>query len=354
MKKGKTLLTIIVNILFICFLISGCVFLYNITGRKNISEIAATTEKAVYKEKPSIPEINKDTINETLPPLKKYHFKYIFNISVNDKIDTLTFKIPVPYDENEKQYITNKNFSPEPSKIYKEGENTFAEFIFAPMTDNMETITIEGTANVRTYNLSNAKALNKNITPEKDLTQYLKPEPYIESDDPLIKSTAAKIQGSNEEETVKNIYHFVNKNLEYKIVPGLFGAKRALTDKSGKCSEFAALTVALCRAEGIPARVISGNMAKEDKLNKHSWVEVYFKEFGWVNFDPTIKPAELKKYVNGNLVGTELKYEYEKSDIDYIASIKNNLSPWFLKINSKTPITSRPMITEDFQITPAE
>jgi transglutaminase-like putative cysteine protease len=67
--------------------------------------------------------------------------------------------------------------------------------------------------------------------------------------------------------------------------------------KKGYCDYYATAMVALARAAGLPARLavgyINGTYNAEDNLfvvseaDAHSWVEIYFPEFGWVNFEPT-------------------------------------------------------------------
>jgi transglutaminase-like putative cysteine protease len=75
-----------------------------------------------------------------------------------------------------------------------------------------------------------------------------------------------------------------------------------LQTKQGYCEHFAAAMAMLLRAsgekdgEGIPARVAMGFLPGKELTNgvwqvdrgaAHAWVEVYFPEQGWVEFDPT-------------------------------------------------------------------
>lgn len=68
--------------------------------------------------------------------------------------------------------------------------------------------------------------------------------------------------------------------------------------REGYCTYFAAAMTVMCRVAGLPARYVEGFMAQpaSDGLayvtgkDAHAWVEVYFKGFGWVPFDPT--PAQ--------------------------------------------------------------
>lgn len=74
--------------------------------------------------------------------------------------------------------------------------------------------------------------------------------------------------------------------------------------RSGNCEYFAAAMTVMLRAEGIPARYVTGFLPGEyndlggdyivRESDAHAWVEVYFPQYGWLTFDPT--PAgEAKK-----------------------------------------------------------
>ncbi|MGA2630929.1 MAG: DUF3488 and transglutaminase-like domain-containing protein [Terriglobia bacterium] len=70
--------------------------------------------------------------------------------------------------------------------------------------------------------------------------------------------------------------------------------------RSGYCEFFAAAMTVMLRTQGIPARLVNGfqtgsyNRVGKDFIvrgrDAHSWVEVYFSDYGWVSFDPT--PAD--------------------------------------------------------------
>jgi len=72
--------------------------------------------------------------------------------------------------------------------------------------------------------------------------------------------------------------------------------------KKGYCDYYATTMVVLARAVGLPARFVSGFIGGTyDAENgyyvvsadqAHSWVEVYFPEYGWITFEPTAgRPA---------------------------------------------------------------
>ena len=69
------------------------------------------------------------------------------------------------------------------------------------------------------------------------------------------------------------------------------------TRRSGQCEYFASAMAIMLRAEGIPARYVTGfapgqyNDVGGDYIiresDAHAWVEVYFPGYGWITFDPT-------------------------------------------------------------------
>ncbi len=69
------------------------------------------------------------------------------------------------------------------------------------------------------------------------------------------------------------------------------------TRKAGHCEYFATAMTVMLRTLGVPTRYVNGflpgeyNDVGEDYIvrgsDAHSWVEVYFPEFGWITFDPT-------------------------------------------------------------------
>jgi transglutaminase-like putative cysteine protease len=71
--------------------------------------------------------------------------------------------------------------------------------------------------------------------------------------------------------------------------------------RAGHCEYFAAAMTVMLRTQGIPARYVNGflpgeyNDVGEDYIvrasDAHSWVEVFFGEYGWIPFDPT-PPAD--------------------------------------------------------------
>jgi transglutaminase-like putative cysteine protease len=80
--------------------------------------------------------------------------------------------------------------------------------------------------------------------------------------------------------------------------PGRDGVDYFLFDiKQGYCDYYASALVVMARAVGIPARVAAGyargqyeselGIYRQREYDAHSWPEVFFPQYGWVEFEPT-------------------------------------------------------------------
>ncbi len=218
------------------------------------------------------------------------YFEYKSNYDItarNCKNAVLNVSVYLPEDILGKQIVKNIDFSMKPTDIIQKNGNKIA--IFEIKNPNKKTtIEITGLVGVKSYDLKNAfeKPYVKKIS-EYDVKQYTSPEFHIESDDESIVSMARELKGEDKIQTVKNIYSFVQQNMKYYDNRETVGAKGMLKKQRGKCTDYAMLMVALCRANGIPARVVSGIIISDNPQN-HSWVEVWFEKYGWVTFEPTI------------------------------------------------------------------
>jgi transglutaminase-like putative cysteine protease len=109
---------------------------------------------------------------------------------------------------------------------------------------------------------------------------------------------------------VLRIHDYLKDNFYYSLTPGLAADGDQLShflysSKKGYCSYFAFSMALLCRSLGIPARVAVGfyvdpdtevlNFYEVRAYQAHAWVEVFFGDYGWIEFDPSsqvIAPGE--------------------------------------------------------------
>ena len=279
-------------------------------------------------------ESNLDVNAKKLPSdridYKEYAFEYDYNFEFTKNGNEVIFRIPVPQTENNIQYIREFNYSVAPYRVYTDGLNKFAEFRFTDITPGTKTITAKGKILTRNYNIDRAKKYHYSFVPEKNLQRYLMPEKGIESDASIVKSTAKKIGGKTREEIADNILKFLNQNFKYTSITGEPSAVSALRSKHGRCVHYSAAMVALCRAKGIPARVVTGDMLRENNTS-HTWVEVYYDEYGWVTYDPTTLPSYIHHYVDGKYLKSERTIL--NTNMEYIRNIRNDFTPWTMVLD---------------------
>ena len=87
---------------------------------------------------------------------------------------------------------------------------------------------------------------------------------------------------------VDQICNWVNANIDY--VAGSTDASSSACDvliqRAGVCRDFAHVSIALCRALGIPARYVSGYAVGLEPPDFHGFFEVYLDD-RWYLFDAT-------------------------------------------------------------------
>jgi transglutaminase-like putative cysteine protease len=101
-------------------------------------------------------------------------------------------------------------------------------------------------------------------------------------------------QHPNLVDRVLEIHDFVAREIKYQRSSGWDAAPTVLRRKNGSCSEFTFAFCALCRATGLPTRMVGGSRCRQEPSPLyrdtmcHRWAEVYLPPYGWVPFDPTL------------------------------------------------------------------
>lgn len=167
----------------------------------------------------------------------------------------------------------------DPQGIATEDALLFEWEIFPPFATKI--VTIRSTLNLWETPRKLAK---------RDLSTYLQPEPFIESDHPRIIAQAAALAAPKAMQTIENIFDWVSKQIDdIGYVKQTRGALYAIDHQQGDCTEFACLFVALCRANGIPARVVGGFVCPRNTVldlgDYHNWAE-FFHKGRWHVADP--------------------------------------------------------------------
>ena len=137
---------------------------------------------------------------------------------------------------------------------------------------------------------------------DPELEDYLRPTEQVQSDNPRILELAKQLTAGvkTEFDAVQRVIAWVVDHVRYVSPPLRYDAIYSLDSGKGNCQNFSHMSAALLRAIGIPVRIINGvtfnqpfNIAWQKGTltfkmgqGRHSWIEVWFPELGWVPFDP--------------------------------------------------------------------
>jgi len=170
----------------------------------------------------------------------------------------------------------------------------------------------------------------------KDLLQFLAPTKKAQADHPLIKKLAQTLAGNENTEfaVVQNILSWMVDHMHYVLMPRSYDALYSIKTGAGNCQNYSHVSTALLRAAGIPARVVNGVTLKQPydiqtgqgiitvnmAQGRHSWIEVYFPDLGWIPFDP----QQTALYVSNRFIRIESGLDNDETCNDGLISWKQN------------------------------
>jgi transglutaminase-like putative cysteine protease len=122
-----------------------------------------------------------------------------------------------------------------------------------------------------------------------------------EASTPVDKILAIRDYFMQADESGKSVYSY--SNVATTVPPGGRILNFLLNDHVGNCTYYAGSTFLLLRACGIPVRVATGYATVDRSSNNkgwywiynkqaHAWVQVFFPEYGWLDFDTTFGDSE--------------------------------------------------------------
>jgi transglutaminase-like putative cysteine protease len=102
---------------------------------------------------------------------------------------------------------------------------------------------------------------------------------------------------------VGEINAWIYKNIAYRRREdrGVQTPMETLALKSGSCRDMATLMLETTRAAGVASRFVSGYLDSQASAAgiaaTHAWIEVYYPEYGWCGYDPTLGELTSHKHI---------------------------------------------------------
>lgn len=208
-------------------------------------------------------------------------------------------RLALPLDIPDRQELISVSYSHEPSRVSNDSfGNDFVHFdipILPPQGQFNLTLTLGLKVWSRDITLSHKGGS------EENLSKYILESALINVNDENVLERARSISSMSSDilDITWNTYEWVIENIRYQQVAGELDAATTLRNMEGGSAEIANLYVALLRANGVPARRISGwgyHFAEGDDIPisnfAHGWAEFNVPGFGWIQVDPTWGKAQ--------------------------------------------------------------
>ena len=169
----------------------------------------------------------------------------------------------------------------------------------------------ENALTIQEINNSYADIAKKYLNEQSNETTTL-----IEPDNPTIKMIANNILGQSDTNNsftlAKSLFIWLKQNTRYQIHEGEGDVQPAVVTcqkKTGDCDDLSFLYISLCRAIGIPARLIRGYLLTDEGYEEvtaiaHAWVEVFvgvaIGNGGWIPVECSSTSSDMEIQVNQN------------------------------------------------------
>ncbi len=141
---------------------------------------------------------------------------------------------------------------------------------------------------------------------------------------------------------------FKDQNLSYTLKPkgtdlDDFTDSFLFESKNGYCVHFASAFAKSARMLDIPSRIVTGFKATKSNMTEnyllvkaadaHAWVELYFKERGWVRFDPTSTASQYLNDIENTQSRLKIQNTFFQRANLYFMHTKYIIDSWILDYN---------------------
>jgi hypothetical protein len=228
--------------------------------------------------------------------------------AVQTKLLKLSFVVPESFKSpTYNQRIDNFNLKmiPEPSSRKDKRDNRGNKVIAVEWKNPARPVDIS--MQFTAINKTILKSLESNAAfpltnLPKETKDYLSATEQVQSDNSGIQAKARSlVQGVKTEfDAVQKILTWIVDHMRYVTPPKQYDALYSFQSGKGNCQNYSHLAAALMRVVGIPVRIVNGVTLKAPYSIKtpegeftfkmgqgrHSWIEVFFTDLGWIPFDP--------------------------------------------------------------------
>ncbi len=161
-----------------------------------------------------------------------------------------------------------------------------------------------------------------------DVRVYLDPSKLVQSDDAAIRETALSLTKDVKTmfDAVQHIISWIVDHMRYVSPPQQYDALYSYHSGKGNCQNYSHLAAALMRAVGIPVRIANGVTLDQPytvssnqgeftfKMGKgrHSWIEIFFPDLGWVPYDP----QQTELFISNRFIRIEVGVDNAETEND--------------------------------------
>jgi transglutaminase-like putative cysteine protease len=322
------------KIFFVCLL---CLMIASCNNSQGNFIDNATIVESTYTPQPTFTPYPTYTPYPTATPVPEtwYHYRITYSILLDDFRGITKVWMPAPVDSVTQQSIKLTNVHPTPKDIFFEPKGN--QIVY--WQENIQDDGFEFSEQFDVYILKKVWDIKLEDVGSYNLNDpalaYLAPSTMIQSDNPEIVAVASEIIGeeTNPYQKIKLIINYLDTNM---ISGGINEDAVSVirTNQVLACGAAAHIFVALSRAAGVPARVVTGIAGlregtfnwRENNFGTHMWVEFYLPNYGWI-------PADMSPLFFGNSDALLAKSDGNRiilsraSDID-LGYGRGNV-PWF-------------------------
>jgi len=293
----------------------------------------------------------------------KYRMMQRIEPAPGTKILLLSFVVPATFHSpTYNQEISNfvMDFSLPPSKrqeeVDKRGNKVIKVFWNNPTTAIQATVSLLASNRVILQSLSTQASFPLSAEQlSEGVKVYLSATKQVQADHPQIRAKAQELTQSvkTEFDAVQRILSWIVDHMRYVTPPKQYDALYSFQSGKGNCQNYSHLAAALMRAVGIPVRIVngvtlkkpyqvvmeSGNLTLQMGQGRHSWIEVYFPDLGWVPVDP----QQTELFVSNRFIRIEV-------GVDNNETIKDGLIRWAQSSGTKGKPQFEEIIEADFPV----